>query len=369
MRIVITTTLNDNLLYAKLLPLLRSREDVELIVVTDRQGPAFERVHWVWPGGLTAKFGRLGGRLMLLTREVFHPRTRLVMAYNLVPHGMFATTLARLRHVPVYLHFIAGEAEVHFAYNPKISHNRIISRSKHPERIERWANRAARKADKIFVPGRMTANYLTSHGFSKEQIEFLHSAVDPTVYFCDDTPRDLDVVVVAQILENKRPIHTLKVLAEIKQQRPQARFCWLGDGPMREEFKAAVQNLGLTAALTWTTTNEVAPYYRRSKVFLLCSLSEGLSLGCMEAMACGVVPVTSDIGDMREVVKPGETGQPVPVDASPAEFAQAALRFLSDETLWRQHSGSGMRLISAEHSFSSAIAAWQRILAPLDKIS
>jgi glycosyltransferase involved in cell wall biosynthesis len=355
------------LFYAKLVPLVRSRPDIELVVVTDRQGPAFERVTWIWPKGLSARFGRLGGRLMLLVREVFHPRTQLVMAYNLVPHGMFATALARLRGLPVFLHFIAGAAEVHFAYNPKISHNRMIFHSKHPERIERWANRAAHRADKIFVPGRMTADYLTRHGFPKEQIEFLHSTVDPALYYCDNAPRDLDVVVVAQILENKRPIHTLQVLAEVKRHKPDAHFCWLGDGPMREEFAAAVKELGLTDALTWTTTNDVAPYYRRSKMFLLCSLSEGLSLGCMEAMGCGVVPVTSDIGDMREVVRPEETGQPVAVEAPPEESAQAVLRFLTDEPLWRSYSANCARLITAEHSFPSAIEAWRRVLAPLDK--
>jgi len=367
MRIVITTTLNDNLFYAKLVPLLRSRPDVELIVVTDRQGPTYDRVRWVWPMGLTAKFGRLGGRLVLLAREIFHPRTHLVMAYNLVPHGMFATSLARLRGVPIFLHFIAGAAEIHFAYNPKISHNRVIFRSKHPERIEQWANRIAHKADKIFVPGHATAEFLMGRGFPSKQIEFLHSTVDPSKYYRGNEARDLDVVVVAQILENKRPIHTLEVLTEIKRQRPLARFCWLGDGPMRDEFSVAVKRLGLTDSLTWTTTNDVAPYYRRSKIFLLCSLSEGLSLGCMEAMACGVVPVTSDIGDMREVVRPSETGQPVSVDASPQEFAQAALRFLNDQTLWRKYSENCSKLISEEHSFPSAIQAWQKLLAPFDK--
>ncbi|HEY3296531.1 MAG TPA: glycosyltransferase [bacterium] len=367
MRIVITTTLNDNLFYAKLVPLLRSRPDIELIVVTDRQGPAYEGVRWVWPQGMVAKFGRLGGRLLLLIKEIFHPRTRLVMAYNLVPHGMFATALAKLRRRPVFLHFIAGAAEVHFAHNPKISHNRIIFRSKHPERIERWANRTAHKVDKIFVPGHMTADFLLQHSFPASQIEFLHSTVDPAIYYYGQEQRDLDVTVVAQILENKRPIYTLEALAEIKRQRPEANFCWLGDGPMHDEFAAAVERLGLKDSLTWTITNDVAPYYRRSKVFMLCSMSEGLSLGCMEAMGCGVVPVTSDVGDMREVVRPEETGQPVAVDSPSQAFADAALRFLNDETLWKKYSENSARLIEAEHSFPSAISAWRKLLEPLDR--
>ena len=117
LRIVITTTLNNNLFHAKLVPLLRSRPDLEVVVVTDRQGPSEERLKWVWPRGIWKKFGRLGGRLPLLAREVFHPRTRLVMAYSLVPHGLFAVNLGHLRRLPVYLHFIAGPAEIRFAHN------------------------------------------------------------------------------------------------------------------------------------------------------------------------------------------------------------------------------------------------------------
>ncbi len=57
LRIVITTTLNNNLFHAKLVPLLRSRPDLEVVVVTDRQGPSEERLKWVWPRGIWKKFG------------------------------------------------------------------------------------------------------------------------------------------------------------------------------------------------------------------------------------------------------------------------------------------------------------------------
>jgi glycosyltransferase involved in cell wall biosynthesis len=362
LRIVITTTLNDNLFRAKLPPLLKSRDDLEVVVVTDRQGPTMERVRWVWPRGFYRLFGRLGGRLLLLAREIFHPRTRLVMAYNVVPHGLFAVALARLRRRPVFLHLIAGATDIRFAHNPRISGNRVIARSKNPQRIERMAVRAARRANKLFVPGPKAESYLVSEGFVPEKIARLHSTIDLERFQPGETTRDMDVIVAAQLLTRKRPIFTLEVFAEILKRRPGSRFCWLGDGPMRPEFDAALDRLGLRSSVIATTTDDVASYYQHARVFLLCSLSEGLSLSCMEAMACGVVPVTSDCGDMAEVVRPGHTGELRPVEASPAEYADAVIRFLTDDELRQSHSRAARQLIAEQHSFDTAVRAWQTIL-------
>lgn len=364
-RIVVTTTLNDNLLYAKLVPLARSRTDLEIVLVTDRDGPPMPGVRWVWPRGFAAKFGRLGGRFLLLIREIFHPRTRLVMAYGVVTHGMFAAPLGKLRGVPVYLHFIAGKAEISFAHNPTISHNRYIPRMKNPRWIERWCVLTSRLADKIFVPGKATAEYLLKRGFHSDRIVSLHSAVDLERFQPSSCFRDIDVLVVAQIRGNKRPLFTLNVWSEIRRRRPQTRFCWLGQGPMDEEFQQRLDELGLRSCTEWSFTTDVTPYYRRARVFLLCSLSEGLSLGCMEAMACGVVPVTSDVGDMREVVRCGETGTWVPVDAGSTAYAEACLRFLEDEDAWTKASEACTDLIRKEHSFASATAQWSELLLPL----
>lgn len=260
---------------------------------------------------------------------------------------------------------IGGTADTHFAHNPRIKDNRLIARSKNPQRIERMARRAARRADKLFVPGPKAESFLVSEGFAPERMVRLHSTIDLERFQPGDTTRDLDVIVAAQLLTRKRPIFTLEVFAEILKRRPGSRFCWLGDGPMRAEFDAALDRLGLRSSVLVTTTDDVASYYRRARVFLLCSLSEGLSLSCMEAMACGVVPVTSDCGDMAEVVRPGYIGELRPVEASPAQYADAVTRFLSDDELRQSHSRAARQLIAEEHGFDTAIRAWQKILASI----
>jgi glycosyltransferase involved in cell wall biosynthesis len=367
LRIVITTTLNDNLFHAKLVPLVRSRPDIELVVVSDREGPECERVRWVWPRGFTGMFGRLGGRLLLLKMAILHPRTKLVMAYSLVPHGMFAILIGHLFRKPVWVHYIAGSAEIRFAHNTDVSDNRLIAASRNPRRLERMARWFGLRADRVFVPGSKTADFLSREGYDPKRIVKLHSTIDPARFYPTEGPRDFDVLISAQLRERKRPRFTLEVLREILRHRPDARFCWLGDGLMHDEFDRMLDEYGLREHLTWTVTDKVGDYYRRGKVFLLCSINEGLSLASMEAMGCGMVPVASDCGDMFEVVRTGETGVLLPIEASVEDYAQAVLTILKDDSQWAEYSQAAMDLISREHSFDSAIAAWQALLAPLEK--
>ena len=364
MRIVITTTLNNNLFRAKLEPLLRARPGLEVMVVTDREGPTLAGVTWVWPRGWLRYAGRLGGRLLLLMCAVFHPRTRLVMAYGVMPHGLFAVGLARLRRVPVFLHFIAGPAEIRFAHDVRVSDNQVISRSRHPRFWEVIVQRCGLMADRVFVPGSVTRDFLIAEGYRPHTVSVLHSTVDRTRYFPGES-RDIDVIVSAQLRERKRPLFTLRVLALLRERIPDLRFCWMGDGVLHDEFRATLQALQLSAVTEWISTDTVAPYYRRAKVFLLCSVNEGLSLASLEAMASGAVPVVTDCGDMRDIVDPATTGCLLDVQSTEREFAAAVTQLLIDPVRLANFSRHGAKLVAEHHSFEVAQRRWGEVLDTL----
>ena len=48
--------------------------------------------------------------------------------------------------------------------------------------------------------------------------------------------------------------------------------------------------------------------YNLADLFILPSFSEGLPVTLLEAMACGCIPITTDVGDIREVVSDGFNG-------------------------------------------------------------
>ncbi len=114
---------------------------------------------------------------------------------------------------------------------------------------------------------------------------------------------------------------------------------------MRTEFDRALDNLGIRDRVEWLSTEDVAPYYRRTKIFLLCSINGGLSLACLEAMACGAVPVTTDCGEMGDVARSGETGELVPAGGTETQFAAKVTLLLHVDRRRRRYAATACALV------------------------
>jgi glycosyltransferase involved in cell wall biosynthesis len=97
-------------------------------------------------------------------------------------------------------------------------------------------------------------------------------------------------------------------------------------------------------------------------VYMLGSVpnSEGTPTAVMEAMACGLPCVATNVGGVSEVVDQGETGFLVP-PLSPPELSDAALRLLGDAVLRRQMGEAGRR--KAETLFDTKLCAASHIRA------
>ena len=362
---LVTTTLNDNLLRAKFPPLLAAFPDLELVLVTDRIGPAMERVRYIVPSRWSTRlFGRLLSRELVLFREIARRRVRRVMVYNAVPHLLLAFLPAKLFRKPMDLHLIAGQLDLDFAHRPRVMVNRVIRKLKNPamlERLFRWM--AFRHVSRFFVPGHRAQQWLIAQGVDAKRICILHSAVDVQRFAPSATPRDIDVLIVANLHPRKRPELAIQILGQVLAARPQSRFVWIGDGYMRDEVSARVKASPVRDAMAMVGhTDDVVRYYQRSKVFLLNSLSEGLSLATMEAMASGCVPVAADVGDMPEIIADAATGFLIQPESSADGYARAFLKLLSDESLRSRLSAASRDLISRDHSYAAMTSAWGNLV-------
>jgi glycosyltransferase involved in cell wall biosynthesis len=87
-----------------------------------------------------------------------------------------------------------------------------------------------------------------------------------------------------------------------------------------------------------------------SDLFLLPSLQESFGLSALEAMACGVPVVASNVGGLPEVVDNGATGFLHPPD-DVIGMAASAIRLLSDAALHAKMAAEGPR--QAKERFSA----------------
>ena len=124
----------------------------------------------------------------------------------------------------------------------------------------------------------------------------------------------------------KRPLDCIRILARLNKTIP-SRLLMVGDGPERSPCELLARELGVKDRVEFLSKQlQVAPLLALADVFLLPSEQEGFGLAALEAMACGVPTVASDVGGIPELITPGEDGMLCPVgDTDAMTDACAAL--------------------------------------------
>ena len=92
-----------------------------------------------------------------------------------------------------------------------------------------------------------------------------------------------------------------------------------GDGRLAEELKSLTVRLGLGNRVRFLGyQDDPGRLMRAADAYVLSSLWEGLPVALMEAAACGLAAVVTDVPGTREAVIPGETAWLAPPSAPDA---------------------------------------------------
>lgn len=137
---------------------------------------------------------------------------------------------------------------------------------------------------------------------------------------------------------------------------PDRKLVIAGDGEERQSLEEKVHSLGLSANVQFLGAQahpeEVLPAF---DLFALSSREEAAPVAILEAMACGLPCVATDVGGIAESIQPGESGLLVPPE-NPAALAEA-IRTLFDSPAQRVSLGDAAReAIRDTRSLESMIA-------------
>ncbi|UCH33715.1 MAG: glycosyltransferase [Armatimonadota bacterium] len=121
--------------------------------------------------------------------------------------------------------------------------------------------------------------------------------------------------------------HLIDAIAGLADETPVVRLLIVGPGPLRSALAARSEALGLADRVRFLGFRDDIPRLLSAlDCFVLPSLSEGLSIATMEAMAAGLPVVVTDSGGPSDLVEHGETGLVVPPgDASALSAAIATV--------------------------------------------
>jgi len=168
-----------------------------------------------------------------------------------------------------------------------------------------------------------------------------HSAVEP--------PTGLLVANLIRYKGHLDLIAAVKLLPSSIREHLLVRC--IGEGPMRAEITAALDEAGLRHQLILEGACAAAPLYLDVQYALLVSHEEGLPNAIMEAMAAGLPVVATDVGGCRELVQDGITGLLVPPRDAQA-LAVALARVIQDGN-FRVRAGRRGRERAADFAWAS----------------
>jgi len=118
----------------------------------------------------------------------------------------------------------------------------------------------------------------------------------------------------------------LAAVAQVRQTLPHAHFVLIGDGELRPQLEAQVQQLGIADAVTFLgPRHDVEQLYGLLDLFVSSSLWEGLPTVILEAMAAGCPVVATAVAGSRDLVAHGERGLLAPPN-DPTALAAALVQ-------------------------------------------
>jgi glycosyltransferase involved in cell wall biosynthesis len=110
--------------------------------------------------------------------------------------------------------------------------------------------------------------------------------------------------------------------------------------------------------------NDVPQIMQALDVFVLPSQAEGISNTILEAMACGLPVVATDVGGNSELVVDGETGTLVP-PGDPSSMADAMARYAQDQALRKAHGQAAQARIAEHFSMQRMLSAYDTVYQQL----
>ncbi len=149
----------------------------------------------------------------------------------------------------------------------------------------------------------------------------------------------------------------------------EARFVWLGDGPLRAPLEAAIARRGLGGrVILLGARDDVAALVAGCALLLVPSRNEGFCGAAVEAEALGVPVVATRVGGLPEVVDDQVSGVLVPKGPDPVvadAMAAAITRLVGETPLRLAMAGAARRTaarFSAENMAIRTLAAYQEVV-------
>jgi len=215
-----------------------------------------------------------------------------------------------------------------------------------------------RIADHIICYTDIEKENIEKLGIDPGKISVIHNGVDTTLFtpeIPEKTAGKKQILWVGRFVTGKGVEYLIEAFSHVREKIPGTHLVLVGEGPEKTAIEEKIRILHLQSSVTlidYLDNAELPGMYRDSDLFVLPSLMEGVPRTILEAMACGVPVVTTNLPHLVGIID--GAGLVVP-PKEPTSLSDAILTILEDAHLAETMGQRGRTKIEQEHSWEDTV--------------
>ena len=214
------------------------------------------------------------------------------------------------------------------------------------------------RADKIICYTDGEKENLEKLGIDPRKIVVIHNGVDTTLFTCRTPEKNSEkkqILWVGRFVTGKGVGYLIEALSLVQKKIPDSHLVLVGVGPEKPAIEDKIRKLHLQSSVTiidYLDNNKLPQIYKKSDIFVLPSLMEGVPRTILEAMSCGVPVVTTNLPHLVGIIE--GAGLVVP-PKEPALLSNAILTILEDASRGKDMGQRGRNKIEREYSWDDTV--------------
>jgi len=189
-------------------------------------------------------------------------------------------------------------------------HSRDTWKGPHYRFIDRLLSHAMFRM--VAVSGDTADFYKTEIGIAEKLVTVINNGIDTEKFRTADgskvraelaTENEVLVGTVGRMISAKNHPRLVQAIALLRNEYPDLRLVFVGDGPERKPLEAAIEEAGIADITTLTgTRHDVPQIFKALDIFVLSSDREGHPLTALEAQAAGTPVVLTNAGGSSDAI-------------------------------------------------------------------
>jgi glycosyltransferase involved in cell wall biosynthesis len=167
--------------------------------------------------------------------------------------------------------------------------------------------------NKVICVSEEVADTIVKFGVPKKNIIVLYNSIHPD-FFRQNNPivdKRLSLITVSRLTAIKNVGVIIAALGMLRDSYPNTNwsFTIIGDGPERQDLEAQAKELKIDKHIKFTgyqNRQEIIKHHKQSTIYISASQFEGFNMALIEAMLCGIVPITTNTGIAKSIIEDGK---------------------------------------------------------------